>query len=68
MKDNVHFLAAHAHMKVDEAFSVAMRNNLTDVIIIGYGDDGDLVINSSHMTRAEALFMLEKSKMHTMGI
>ena len=36
--------------------------NLKDVLVIGYDGDGTLLIRSSKMTCAEALFMLEKAK------
>lgn len=68
MKDNVHYLPAHCNLKVDEAFTVAMRNNLKDVLIIGDDQNNNFVSITSHMTRADALFLLEKAKMHVMGI
>ncbi len=68
MKDNVHFLPAHPNMTVDQALGVAMRDDLQDVIILGYDQGGDLIIRSSHIKRADALFLIEKAKLHTMGV
>ena len=68
MKDNIHYLPPHTNMTVGQAFGTASRANLKEVIIIGYDEDGDFILNSSHMSRAEALFILEKAKLHTMGI
>lgn len=39
-----------------------MGERVTDVLIVGYDADGDLFVRSSHMSRAEAVFLLEKAK------
>ena len=36
--------------------------NPVDVMVIGYDNDGVMIIRSSRMSRADALFMLEKAK------
>lgn len=36
-------------------------NNIQDVLIIAYDENGDLYIRSSHMTCAEAFFMANKA-------
>lgn len=57
-------LPASAHYTTEQAIDSLdhRRDDLTDVLVIGYDTDNDLFIRSSHMTRAEALFMLEKAK------
>ena len=42
------------------------KDNLQDVICLGYDADGDLIVRSSKMTRAEGMFMAEKAKEWTM--
>ena len=42
------------------------KDNLSDVMVIGYEADGELIVRSSKMTRAEGLFMAEKAKEWTM--
>jgi len=63
---NVVALPASATMSAEQALLSALEftreNNLTDVLIAGYDADGVLIVRSSRMTRAEALFMLEKAK------
>jgi hypothetical protein len=34
----------------------------TDTLVLGYDEDGELIVRSSRMSRAEALFMLEKAR------
>ncbi len=46
----------------EQALSQALKYDLTDVMIIGYDVDGDLVVLSSKMTRAEGLFMVKKAE------
>ena len=41
--------------------ALSFGESLTDVLVIGY-EDGCLIVRSSKMTRAEALFLLEKAK------
>lgn len=48
------------------ALEFARNDNLSDVLVIGYDGDGDLLIRSSRMTRAEGLFMTEKARMWAM--
>ena len=42
------------------------KDNLQDVICLGYDADGDLIVRSPKMTRAEGMFMAEKAKEWTM--
>ena len=44
------------------ALEFCRADNLTDVLITGYNADGELIVRSSKMSRADALFMLEKAK------
>lgn len=37
-------------------------DRLTDVLILGLGKEDNLVVRSSKMSRADALFILEKAK------
>jgi len=48
-----------------QALDSAKKFNFSDVMIIGY-EDGDLIIRSSRLSRAEALWMLECAKIHAM--
>lgn len=38
--------------------ALSFGEKLTDVLVIGYSD-GELVVRSSHMTRAEALWLIK---------
>lgn len=44
-----------------QALLTALDDDLEDVIITGYAQDGELTIRSSKLTRAEALFLLTKA-------
>jgi hypothetical protein len=63
-------LNPHVNMTVDECLQYAARNSeeYQDVIVIGYDLDGQVMIRSSHMTRAEAAFLLMKALDHAKGI
>jgi hypothetical protein len=47
---------------VSNALERAAARGLTDVLVIGYDEDGDLVYVSSAMTSAEALWMVERAR------
>ena len=49
-------------MTVEQALSSALQLDLSDVLIIGYGDDGKLKIRSSKMDRKNALWLIESVK------
>lgn len=53
-------LPASTTFTVDQALETAKADNLTDVLIAGYDDEGVLCIRSSRMTCAEALFLANK--------
>ena len=62
-------LGPHDRMTPEECLShCAMdHENFGDVMVIGYDKDGDLIVRSSAMRRADALFMLMKAVDHAMG-
>jgi len=64
---NVIGLPASSNFRPNQALKSALdfEDALTDVLIIGCVD-GELMIRSSHMSRAEALFLLEKGKQWAM--
>lgn len=68
---NVVALPASATMTAEQALLSALEftrtDNLTDVLITGYDAEGVLIVRSSRMNRAEALWMLEKAKEWAMG-
>lgn len=55
---NIKKLPPSNNMNVEQALNYALTDDLQDALIIGYNQDGDLVILSSHMTKAEAAYML----------
>lgn len=59
-------LNPHVNMSVEDCLQFCARNSsdYEDVLVVGYDADGDLIIRSSHMTRAEAAFMLMKALDH----
>lgn len=59
-------LPASTNYTAEQALQSALQMPLTDVMIIGYDEDGDLFVRSSRMTRAEGLFMAEKAKQWSM--
>lgn len=63
---NVISLPATTTYQPEQALDSAKSLYLTDVLVIGYDCDNELLIRSSAMTRADALFLLEKAKEWTM--
>lgn len=62
MNDNkVIELPATETFEPEQAINSMLLQNCSDVLCIGYAD-GELVIRSSRLSRAEALFLLEKAK------
>jgi hypothetical protein len=59
---NVIALPASTAFTPDQALDSAKALDMTDALVVGYDQDGVLVIRSSRMTCAEALFLLEKAK------
>lgn len=66
INQNVIALPASVNFNAEQALLSALEfcraDNLQDVLVIGYDADGDLVVRSSRMTRAEAVFMVEKAR------
>lgn len=58
---NVISLPASITFQPKQALASAMELDLSDVLIIGY-EAGHLVVRSSRMTCAEALFLLERGR------
>lgn len=65
---DVVLLGPHTRMTVNEALEYVRREGLTDVMIIGYDHDGDLMIRSSRMSRETANWMIDRAKLHVMGM
>ena len=59
-------LPASTNYTAEQALQSALKADLTDVLIMGYDQDGDLFVRSSRMTRAEGLFMVKKAEEWTM--
>ena len=59
---NVIKLPASTNYTAEQALQSALQLSLTDVLVIGYDVDGDLVVRSSKLTRAEGLFMVKKAE------
>ncbi len=55
-------LPASTNYTAEQALQSALKMPLTDVMVIGWGEDGELFVRSSKMTRAEGLYMAEKAK------
>ena len=65
-----HLVTGSTNLTIDMALDDAKNFDLTDVIIVGYQEDEDgasLVVRSSHMTRAEAVYLLIKAIDHCKG-
>lgn len=56
---SIHFTP---EMALKHVLGLCETGKLQDVLIIGYDNDNDLITFSSRMTRAEAVFLLEKGK------
>lgn len=54
-------LPASTNFNPEQALHSMFSHDCSDVICIGYSN-GELVVRSSRMTRAEALFLLEQAK------
>ncbi len=67
---NVISLPASVNYTPEQALKSALdlctNGRMTDVMVIGYDEEGVLLIRSSKMTRAEGLFMVKKAEEWTM--
>lgn len=65
---NVVELGPRTNMTTEEALAIASREEWSEVLICGYHkDSGELVVRSSKMNRADALWLVESTKLHCMG-
>ncbi|MCK5600723.1 hypothetical protein KAR91_02570 [Candidatus Pacearchaeota archaeon] len=65
-----HLVTGSTTLTPEMALDDAKNFDLTDVIIVGYqeeGDDAHLVVRTSHITRAEAIYLLLKAIDHCKG-
>lgn len=51
----------------EQALDSAKQLAPTDVLVIGYDADGDLLIRSSRMDRKDALWLLKVAERHVFG-
>lgn len=63
MAASVFRLPASTSLNVEQTLNSALQLDLQDVLVIGYDQDGALVVRSSRMTCAEATFLAEKARM-----
>tara|TARA_R110002096_G_scaffold172484_7_gene346189 strand:- start:1969 stop:2208 length:240 start_codon:yes stop_codon:yes gene_type:complete len=61
-KANLATLPLSANYTVDQALAAAKNKKLTDVLMVGYNADGELICIGSRMTRRDALWMIEHAK------
>lgn len=66
---DIFMLNPHERMTVQEALEYAAREHaeFEDVMVIAYDKDGELMVRSSAMSRAEAVFMLLAALDHARG-
>jgi hypothetical protein len=62
VKSNIIHLPASEYMNPDQALASAKDFTLQDVLIIGVDEVDELIVLSSRMNKAEALWLLEKGK------
>jgi len=49
-------------LAVKHVMSLCEVGQLADILMVGYDNDNELIVFSSRMSRAEAVFLLEKAK------
>ena len=62
-----HLVTGSTDLTPEMALADATNFDLSDVMVIGM-QDGELIVRSSHMTRAEAVYMLLEAIDHARGI
>lgn len=62
-------LGPHERMTAEECleFCARTKSEFQDVIVVGYDAEGKVMIRSSHMSRADAAFMLLAALDHARG-
>lgn len=58
----------HRNMTVSQALGAVALLGLTEVFIIGYDQDENLVLKSSNMLNKDALWMIEAAKLELMAV
>jgi hypothetical protein len=58
---------AHTGMSVPMALESAKLADLQDVLIVGYDQEGNLIVRSSAMSRRDALWLAVKAQQHALG-
>jgi len=68
MSKVVKAFASHNSMTVNQALEVAKEQDLTEVIIMGFDSEDDLIVGSSGMLRKDALWLIEKYKFNLLHV
>lgn len=68
MAENITCLPASCHMKPEQALDSVRRDfpDASDVVIIGYDDDGHFFVRSSHLSRRDVLWMAEQLRKYAL--
>jgi hypothetical protein len=62
-------LGPHDNMTPEQALAVASREEWEGVIVLGYQPDSDaLILRSSHMTREQALWIVEHARLRVLDL
>ena len=64
----VHQFPLSNSLTPEQALSAALKVDLKDVLIVGISAGDELFALSSRMTRRDALWLIEVSKKHTLGL
>lgn len=59
---NVVSLPATTTFTAEQALKSALELNLTDVLVIGYDQEGCLLVRSSRLLRSDALWLIEQAR------
>jgi plasmid maintenance system antidote protein VapI len=63
-----HLVTGSTDLTPEMTLADAKNFELDDVMVVGYDMDGDLIVRSSHMTRANAVYMLLAAIDHARGL
>lgn len=61
MSDNLLRLPASTTFTPEQALKSALQDGLTEVLICGYHESGELCVRSSRMTCSDAYFLAQKA-------